>query len=295
MEEEEPAEHYSDEEAPPASGEPNSAAANSPAKEEEAEAKDEDGQSKEESKSEDKGNLAGERQSGDGQVSLDGRRSWRMSRGQKAPVRVDLPVPRRSRPTTRKLRPQERLDRSWTMTRTEKTRPTSPERACSSSTMSGATPRRRRGTQPGPTRRTPPRRGPSHTSLFADPRHETGSCGRTRAAGSTTGSGRRSRPPKAGRSSSPSMATTSATAAALGSARTASADPGEWAQTPPPGSVHPWRCVPNTPPGGGELQLSAPADFLFVPPDRRRLLTETNEAGPEASGQRDPGRAGGRL
>uniref|UniRef100_H3CC16 Protein CASC3 n=1 Tax=Tetraodon nigroviridis TaxID=99883 RepID=H3CC16_TETNG len=53
------------------SEEPNSAAANSPAKEEEAEAKDEDGQSKEESKSEDKGNLAGERQSGDGQESTD--------------------------------------------------------------------------------------------------------------------------------------------------------------------------------------------------------------------------------
>lgn len=73
VEEEEPAEHYSDEEAPPATGEPVPPAANSqPSKEEEAEVKDEDSQSKEESKSEEKGNLAGERQSGDGQVSLDG-------------------------------------------------------------------------------------------------------------------------------------------------------------------------------------------------------------------------------
>lgn len=70
VEEEEPAEHYSDEEAPPAAGQPVPPAANSPAKEEEAEVTEEDSQSKEESKCEDKANLAGERQSGDGQVSV---------------------------------------------------------------------------------------------------------------------------------------------------------------------------------------------------------------------------------
>lgn len=68
MEEEEPAEHYSDEEAPPATSESNPAAANSPAKEEEAEVKEEGSQSKEENKPGEKGDLAGERQSGDGQV-----------------------------------------------------------------------------------------------------------------------------------------------------------------------------------------------------------------------------------
>lgn len=72
VEEEEPAERYSDEEAPAATGEPEPAAANSPAKEEQVEVKEEDGQSKDESKCEDKGDLAGERQSGDGQVGLDG-------------------------------------------------------------------------------------------------------------------------------------------------------------------------------------------------------------------------------
>lgn len=72
MEEEEPAERYSDDEAPPASGEPDPPAAPSPAQQEEAEVQEEGSHGKEESKSEDKGNLAGERQSGDGQVSLGG-------------------------------------------------------------------------------------------------------------------------------------------------------------------------------------------------------------------------------
>lgn len=58
------------------------------------------------------------------------------------------PVLHRSRPTTQKRRPPEKLDRSWTTTRTEKTRLTSRERVCSSSMMSGGTPRRRRGTPP---------------------------------------------------------------------------------------------------------------------------------------------------
>lgn len=69
VEEEEPVERYSDEEAPPGPGEPNPPAVTSPAEEEEV--KEEDAQSKEESKCEEKGTLAGERQSGDGQVSLD--------------------------------------------------------------------------------------------------------------------------------------------------------------------------------------------------------------------------------
>eukprot|EP00066_Takifugu_rubripes_P013390 XP_011602656.1 PREDICTED: protein CASC3 [Takifugu rubripes] len=76
-EEEEPAEHYSDEEAPPATSESTPPAANSQAKEEEeeeeeeVEVKEEGSQSKEENKPEEKGNLAGERQSGDGQESTD--------------------------------------------------------------------------------------------------------------------------------------------------------------------------------------------------------------------------------
>lgn len=72
VEEEEPTEHYSDEEAPPATRESNPASANSPAKEEEAEVKEEGSQSKEENKPGEKGNLAGERQSGDGQVRAAG-------------------------------------------------------------------------------------------------------------------------------------------------------------------------------------------------------------------------------
>lgn len=71
--------------------------------------------------------------------------------------------------------------------------------------------------------------------MLAGQRTETGSCGRTKVAGSTTGSGRRSRPPKAGRSSSPSTGTISGTAAALESVRTGSAGPGEW--TPPASTV----------------------------------------------------------
>ncbi|XP_056257418.1 protein CASC3 [Seriola aureovittata] len=76
VEEEEEAEQYSDEEAPAAATEPKPPAADSPAqggegeREEEAEGEGE-GQSKEESKPEEKGNLAGERQSGDGQESTD--------------------------------------------------------------------------------------------------------------------------------------------------------------------------------------------------------------------------------
>lgn len=75
VEEEEEAEHYSDEEAPTAASESKPAAADGPTKieegDEEAEAEGEGGgQSKEESKAEEKGNLAGERQSGDGQVRL---------------------------------------------------------------------------------------------------------------------------------------------------------------------------------------------------------------------------------
>uniref|UniRef100_A0A3B4Y9N6 Protein CASC3 n=1 Tax=Seriola lalandi dorsalis TaxID=1841481 RepID=A0A3B4Y9N6_SERLL len=76
VEEEEEAEQYSDEEAPAAATEPKPPAADSPAqggegeREEEAEGEG-GGQSKEESKPEEKGNLAGERQSGDGQESTD--------------------------------------------------------------------------------------------------------------------------------------------------------------------------------------------------------------------------------
>uniref|UniRef100_UPI0037E981FC protein CASC3 n=1 Tax=Semicossyphus pulcher TaxID=241346 RepID=UPI0037E981FC len=76
VEEEEEAEHYSDEEAPAAASEPKPSAADVPTKEEvqpqEEEAEGEGGgQSKEESKAEEKGNLAGERQSGDGQESTE--------------------------------------------------------------------------------------------------------------------------------------------------------------------------------------------------------------------------------
>nr|XP_046271048.1 protein CASC3 isoform X2 [Scatophagus argus] len=76
VEEEEEAEHYSDEEAPAAASESKPAAADGQTKleevdEAEAEAAEGGGQSKEESKAEEKGNLAGERQSGDGQESTD--------------------------------------------------------------------------------------------------------------------------------------------------------------------------------------------------------------------------------
>uniref|UniRef100_A0A4W6FFR3 Protein CASC3 n=1 Tax=Lates calcarifer TaxID=8187 RepID=A0A4W6FFR3_LATCA len=80
-EEEEEAEQFSDEEAPAAASEPKPPAADSPAQGEERQGEEEDeeeeaegeggGQSKEESKAEEKGNLAGERQSGDGQESTD--------------------------------------------------------------------------------------------------------------------------------------------------------------------------------------------------------------------------------
>lgn len=59
------------------------------------------------------------------------------------------------------------------------------------------------------------------------PKVGTGSSGRTRAAGSTTGSERRSRRQRAARSSSPSTATTSGMAAAPETERTDRDDPGE--------------------------------------------------------------------
>lgn len=49
----------------------------------------------------------------------------------------------------------------------------------------------------------------------SDLRVETGSCGRTRVAGSTTGSGRKNKLPRAGRSSFPYMVMTSETGAGL--------------------------------------------------------------------------------
>lgn len=73
VEEEEEAEHYSDEEAPAAGSESKPSAADGPTKIEEGDEEAEGeggGPSKEESKAEEKGNLAGERQSGDGQVRL---------------------------------------------------------------------------------------------------------------------------------------------------------------------------------------------------------------------------------
>ncbi|XP_031694500.1 protein CASC3 [Anarrhichthys ocellatus] len=82
-EEEEEAEQYSDEEAPPAASELKPPAADGPTEEEKEEEKEEEvvdegeketeegGRSKEESKAEEKGNLEGERQSGDGQESTD--------------------------------------------------------------------------------------------------------------------------------------------------------------------------------------------------------------------------------
>lgn len=77
VEEEEEAEQYSDEEAPAAASEPHPPTTDGPVEgaqgeeEEGGEAEEEEetgGRSKEESKAEEKGNLAGERQSGDGQV-----------------------------------------------------------------------------------------------------------------------------------------------------------------------------------------------------------------------------------
>lgn len=86
---EEEAEHFSDEEAPAAASKATPSTVDGPAKvDEEEEGEDEEqeveaeaeaegegeegggGQRKEESKAEEKGNLAGERQSGDGQVRL---------------------------------------------------------------------------------------------------------------------------------------------------------------------------------------------------------------------------------
>lgn len=58
------------------------------------------------------------------------------------------PVSHRNLPMTQRQRPGGKLDRSWTMTRTGRTRPTSRERVCSSNMMSGGTPRRRSGTHP---------------------------------------------------------------------------------------------------------------------------------------------------
>uniref|UniRef100_A0A7N6A6I3 Protein CASC3 n=1 Tax=Anabas testudineus TaxID=64144 RepID=A0A7N6A6I3_ANATE len=77
VEEEEEAEQYSDEEAPAVANEPKPSAADSTTQGEEREEEEEatetqgGGQSKDESKAEEKGNLAGERQSGDGQESTD--------------------------------------------------------------------------------------------------------------------------------------------------------------------------------------------------------------------------------
>ena len=63
--------------------------------------------------------------------------------------------------------------------------------------------------------------------VLSDLKVETGSCGKTKVAGSMTSSGKRSRCPRAVRSSSPSMVTTSEMVAALGIGRTDSAGLGE--------------------------------------------------------------------
>lgn len=70
VEEEEEAEPYSEEEAPAVASEtqPSAADITTQGEEEEVNETQEEGQSKEETKAEEKGNLAGERQSGDGQV-----------------------------------------------------------------------------------------------------------------------------------------------------------------------------------------------------------------------------------
>ncbi|KAM9392618.1 protein CASC3 [Pholidichthys leucotaenia] len=72
-EEEEEAEQYSDEEAPAAAGEPQPAVDGPPPGEEKEALEDDEagGESKVENKAQEKGNLAGERQSGDGQESTD--------------------------------------------------------------------------------------------------------------------------------------------------------------------------------------------------------------------------------
>ncbi|KAM9843867.1 protein CASC3 [Aulostomus maculatus] len=70
-EEEEEAEQYSDEDGPAETSEPKPSLADHPTPGEEEEEVEVGGRSKEESKTEDKGNLAGERQSGDGQESTD--------------------------------------------------------------------------------------------------------------------------------------------------------------------------------------------------------------------------------
>uniref|UniRef100_A0A8C9XGT8 Casc3 exon junction complex subunit n=1 Tax=Sander lucioperca TaxID=283035 RepID=A0A8C9XGT8_SANLU len=118
------------------------------------------------------------------------KRTARPRRRETSPGRDRAATDRSLRTTPRQRRGGNR-GRSSTMTRTGRTRPTSRGRVCSSSTMSEDTLRRRR-----------------------DRKVETGSCGRTRVAGSTTASGRRNRRPRAARSSSPSTVTTSETAAA---------------------------------------------------------------------------------
>ncbi len=79
MDEEDETAHYSDEEASAASSKPKPSAADGPMEEQgeegeegekEAAEGERGGKTKEESKTEEKGNLAGERQSGDGQVRL---------------------------------------------------------------------------------------------------------------------------------------------------------------------------------------------------------------------------------
>lgn len=226
---------------------------------------------KEEGKAEEKGNLAGERQSGDGQV----RRflcSSRSSSGQNPHGSVFFPWPGRNPRTTPRPRRQENRASSWTTTRTGKTPPTSPERGCSSSTMSEDPPRRMRGTAPGPVPRPPEPTAAAFPS--AGPRGGTGSCGRTKADGSTTASGRRSKRPRAARSSSPSTATTSGTA------------PG-----PPTGSASPGGLTPRV----WFFRLRPPLCFIYLlglSAGKTRRRGGTNAGGRGRSDPPDPGRTG---
>lgn len=121
------------------------------------------------------------------------------------------------------------------------------------------------------------------------PKVGTGSSGRTRAAGSTTGSERRSRRQRAARSSSPSTVTTSGTAAAPETERTDRDDPGESTKPLRPEVVlktrlmHRWAGPASCPSGKQTGPVCVSADPV--------LQTGTNGGGTEEDQDRpSPGR-----
>lgn len=109
------------------------------------EGEEEEDRGKEEDKAEEKANLAGERQSGDGQV----RRSPFLTVRFRSDTYGSV-LSARSPQTNPRPRLRENRASSWMTMRTGKTPPTSPGRGCSSSTMCADPPRRRRGMPPPP-------------------------------------------------------------------------------------------------------------------------------------------------